>query len=80
MHFVYVIFSERLNRYYVGHTENLEHRLEQHNSGLSKYTSRATDWQRVYFEEYSNRILAQKREREIKNKKSRKYIEWLINK
>jgi len=43
MHFVYVIFSESLNRYYVGHTEDLEHRLEQHNSGLSKYTSRAAE-------------------------------------
>ncbi|TWR24493.1 hypothetical protein FPZ42_15445 [Mucilaginibacter achroorhodeus] len=30
-YFCYIIYSERLDKYYVGHTENLNTRLKQHN-------------------------------------------------
>ena len=36
-------------------------------------------WKLVYKEEYRTRTEALKREREVKKKKSRKYIEFLIN-
>ena len=36
------------------------------------------DWCVVYDEVFNNRSDAMKREKEIKDKKSRKYIEWLI--
>ena len=78
MFFVYIIFSKKLNRYYIGYTENVETRLFQHNQGISSYTSKANDWITSYTEMYPNRIEAHKRELEIKGKKSRKYIEWLI--
>ena len=67
-----------LDRYYIGHTEDIT-RLEQHNSGISTYTAAANDWLLVYSEDYDTRELARKRELEIKKKKSRKYIEWLIS-
>jgi len=35
-------------------------------------------WELVYTELYSSRSLASNREKEIKNKKSRRYIEFLI--
>ena len=79
-YYVYIIYSEKLDKYYVGQTDSLETRLEQHNTGLSTFTSKATDWVIKYTEEFENRALSVKREREIKSKKSRKYIEWLINK
>jgi putative endonuclease len=79
MYFVYILYSEKLNRFYIGSTENLRQRLEQHNNGLSKFTSKASDWRQVYFETFTTRTLAQKRERDIKRKKSRKYIEQLIS-
>ncbi len=79
MYYVYIIYSTRLNRYYVGHSINLEDRLSQHNTGMSKFTSKASDWQLKYFESFATRDEAFTREREIKGKKSRKYIEWLIS-
>jgi putative endonuclease len=75
---VYIIYSQKLDRYYLGYTENIVVRLQQHNSGESTFTSKATDWQLCYTEKFSSRELAHKRELEIKRKKSRKYIEWLI--
>jgi putative endonuclease len=74
----YVLYSGKLNKFYVGSTENVEIRLEQHNSGSVKFTSRGMPWVIKYTEEHPDRISAMKREYEIKRKKSRKYLEWII--
>ena len=79
MYSCYIIFSEKLNKFYVGHTENILQRLMQHNNGISEFTSKANDWILVYEEKFIDRKNAFDREREIKKKKSRKYIEWLIS-
>ena len=76
---VYIIYSASINKYYVGYTENISLRLAQHNDGISSFTSKASDWVLKYTEEFSSRENAHQRELEIKRKKSRKYIEWLIN-
>ena len=77
--FVYIIYSSKLDKYYVGHTHDLLIRVEQHNSGISTFTSKANDWVLKYSEPFHSREDAFKREIQIKKKKSRKYIEWLIN-
>lgn len=75
----YIIYSAKLDRYYSGHTDDIEERIVQHNEGISDYTSKANDWVVAYTESYSTREEARKRELEVKKKKSRKYIEWLVN-
>ena len=75
---VYIIYSAKLDKYYIGYTENISMRLSQHNEGISSFTSKATDWVLKYTEVFMSREEAHKRELEIKSKKSRKYIEWLI--
>src|SRR5690606_37152636 len=77
--FVYIIYSSKLDKYYVGHTHDLLIRVEQHNSGISTFTSIANDWVLKYSEPFHSREDAYKREIQMKKKKSRKYIEWLIN-
>ena len=77
-YYTYIIYSSKLDRYYIGHTDNLKERLAQHNSGISTYTSKASDWLLKYSESFHSREEARKRETEIKKKKSRKYIEWII--
>ena len=79
MYTVYIIFSLKIDRYYIGYSENVSERLVQHNSGISDYTSKASDWELKYCEGFDTRQEAMKREKEIKDKKSRKYIEWLIS-
>jgi putative endonuclease len=77
--FVYIIYSSSLDKYYIGYTTDLTKRLYEHNTGISVYTSKASDWVLKYQEFFPKRELAMKREKEIKNKKSRKYIDWLIS-
>ena len=76
---LYIIYSQQLDRFYVGYTENIEKRLAEHNSGISDYTSSAQDWVLKYTEYFPDRYTAHQREITIKKKKSRKYIEWLIS-
>ncbi len=77
---VYIIYSKALDQYYVGFSGNLEDRLFRHNNSGSKSTKRASDWTLVYEESYATRSEAMKREQEIKGKKSRQYIERLVQK
>jgi putative endonuclease len=69
-----------MNRYYIGYTSDLEKRLNDHNTGISSFTAKAQDWNLLYNEAFDSREEAHQRELEIKKKKSRKYIEWLITK
>ena len=78
MYYVYILYSKQVDRYYVGQTEDVGKRIQSHLSGISKYTSIANDWIEVHSEVFETRKEAIKRENEIKGKKSRKYIEWLV--
>jgi putative endonuclease len=80
MYYTYILYSKIRDRYYVGYTSDLVSRLEKHNSGNSRSTKSGIPWKIVYYEEYKSKLDAMARERTIKNKKSKKYIEWLINK
>jgi putative endonuclease len=75
---VYVLFSEKLNKFYVGACVDLERRLYEHNIGHSKFTSLGIPWRLVYKEEYPDLPLAKRRELEIKRKKSRQYLLKLL--
>jgi putative endonuclease len=78
MFVVYIIFSISLDRYYVGHTANINDRLKRHNSGRSKSTKAGAPWQLMHTETFETKTKAYQRELEIKAKKSRKYIEHLM--
>ena len=80
MHYVYILFSEKLDRYYVGMTSDIKDRIYKHNNIHHGFTNAAQDWVLVYTEEYHEKAEAQKRERTIKKWKSRRLIEKLITK
>ena len=74
----YIIYSQKLDKYYVGACIDLQRRLYEHNIGHSKFTSLGLPWILKYTEPFETLPLAKKRELEIKKKKSRIYIEKLI--
>ena len=78
MYYVYILYSAKADRYYTGQTENLELRLQSHNIGLVTSTQAYGPWKLKYSEAYETRSEAMRREREIKARKSRRYIEELI--
>ena len=76
--YVYILQSLKDLSFYVGQCDDLDMRMSKHFDGMSKYTSGKKPLRLKYFEVYQTRREALKREKEIKNKKSRKYIEFLI--
>ena len=79
-HFTYILYSVSLDKYYIGTTSDiLEERIRKHNSNHSGFTGKSNDWKLIYKEDFSDKLLAMKREREIKAWKSRKRIEALIS-
>jgi putative endonuclease len=76
---VYILFSKSADRYYTGYCSDLSKRLQKHNSGSNSSTRPYIPWELVYYEEYTDKTTAIRRENEIKRMKSRKYIEKLIN-
>ena len=76
--YCYILFSEKLNKHYVGSTTDLPRRLEDHNRGKEKFTKTGCPWVLVYTEEFTELLNARRRETYIKKQKSRKYIETLI--
>ena len=68
-----------MNKYYIGYTSDLEKRLSDHNTGISVYTSKAKDWKLKWAKRFNSREDAMNEEKKIKAKKSRKFVEWLIN-
>jgi len=80
MFYTYILYSQSIDRYYVGYTEDLALRLQRHNEGWGKYSKRGIPWILVYSETYPDKGTACRREREIKSRKSRQYIESLIRK
>ncbi len=73
-YYTYVLFSAKYKRLYKGHTEDLENRLSLHNSGQVKSTKPFIPWVVKYYEVFTTRDEAIKRERYFKTSAGRRYI------
>ena len=79
MFIVYVLFSERFNKIYIGITSNLEERFRSHNElGKKGWTKNFRPWIVLYQEEYSNKSEGLKREKQLKSAAGRNFIWSLI--
>lgn len=79
-HFVYILYSERTDHYYIGSSADIEARLLRHNAGATTSTKHGRPWKVVYSETYTDKTDALKRENYLKSLKSRKLIEAAISK
>jgi predicted GIY-YIG superfamily endonuclease len=73
---VYVLENED-GRFYVGQTDNLERRVEEHNASAptnGKFTLKNGPWKLVWCEGHPTRADAMQRERQIKRMKSSRWI------
>ena len=66
-YFVYILKSQRVKRFYIGCTVNLEVRLKEHNTGITKSTKPFRPWKIMYFERFMDKSEAFKREWYLKH-------------
>jgi putative endonuclease len=75
---VYVLFSERSGKHYVGFTGNLKLRLLSHNELSGKdWTKRYRPWKLIHAEEFATKTEAMSREKWLKSGVGRAFIKLL---
>ena len=77
-YFVYILYSEKIDRFYTGQTQDLNKRIERHNKGYEKYTKKGIPWKLKCAVKCKSRGEAMKLEKKIKNFKSQARIKKFI--
>ena len=78
MYFVYVIQSLSHGTRYVGSTDNVTKRFNEHNIGKCRYTSGRKPWRLISQEKFNTRSEAMKREKFLKSGQGRKYLDEIL--
>ena len=78
MFYVYVLWSEKLRKRYVGFTSDLTKRLAEHNSGKSPFTKIGIPWIMIYSEKFTTESQARSREKFLKSGVGRKFLDSLL--
>jgi len=74
MYYVYVLKSKKDNNLYIGCTENIEKRLDYHNSGKVKSTKHRIPFEILFYETYDDKYQAFNMERYYKTAKGKREL------
>ena len=77
MYTVYILFSEKDEKRYIGCTSNLNRRLEEHKMGLVKSTKNRCPFKLIHTEKFNHKSDALKKEKFFKTGKVREYLKNL---
>ncbi len=66
MFYVYLLYSRKLDSFYLGSTRDLRSRFGQHGRGEVRSTKKADDWIVSYYEAYPSEQAARRREAALK--------------
>ena len=82
MYYVYILYSVKFDKYYIGYTSSIERRLLEHNEiSENSFTSKYRPWTlAAAFEIGSDRSLAMNIEKHLKKQKSKQYLRNIISK
>ena len=72
MYYVYIIKSKIKEYYYIGSTEDLKRRFEEHNKGKTKSIKHLIPFELMYYEAYQTKKSALLREIDLKKNSFRK--------
>ena len=72
---VYILYSRTKSKYYVGQTNDLQDRLNRHNSAQVTSTKYGLPWEVVYTIQFSTRAEAMFLESKIKKRGIKRYLE-----
>ncbi len=72
---VYILWSELLQKFYVGNTNDVEDRLHRHNKGYETFTSKGRPWIMICNFNCKDRSEAVRLENRIKKRGIRRFLE-----
>jgi len=75
--YVYIIYSEPYDKFYIGQTHDFTTRLQRHNSGIEKFTSPYSPWIARCVIEKTTRSEAMILEKKLKNLNREKLLKFI---
>lgn len=78
MYYVYILYSKKLDKFYIGYTEDLKERVRRHNAGLSIFTNTGRPWILVHYQGFLEKNDAQEEERFLKTGQGRERRNYLL--
>ena len=77
---VYILFSEKLHKYYVGYSsKNIQDRLKEHLYNHKGFTAKAKDWIIIYKLKTNSKTEALILERKIKKRGAKRYLNQIAS-
>jgi putative endonuclease len=80
MYAVYIIYSESIDRFYIGSTSSLADRIYKHNNIHHGFTAAGKPWKLMYSESFHSKAEALIREKQLKSWKNKSRLQALIKK
>jgi len=78
MYYVYILYSKKLDKKYIGSTSDLKERIKRHNSERSEFTSKGIPWKLLYYEAFISEKDARIEEKFLKSGKGRERLKYLL--
>ncbi len=78
MFYVYIIYSEKLGKKYIGFSKDLHARIKKHNAGSTKSTAAGRPWKLVYYQCFLSEHDARNEEKFLKTGKGRERMKFLL--
>ena len=66
-HYVYILYSVKFDKFYIGQTNDVSDRIKRHNSGTEKATKPFIPWEMIWFTSKETRSEAMILEKKLKN-------------
>jgi putative endonuclease len=76
--YVYILRSLKTNRYYIGSTNDIKRRIQEHQQGRTKATKYLLPIELKFYQQYESLTLARKIEYKIKKLKRKDIIDKII--
>jgi len=77
-HYVYVLYSQKDNKLYIGYSTDVYRRLDEHNAGENTSTKYRRPFKLIFFEAYMFREDAIRREQYFKTSKGKRALKLML--
>ena len=77
MYKVYVLYSQKIQKFYIGKTTSMVERIERHNAGRVPFTSHGTPWNLVWTIDKATNKEAIRLERKLKNLSGKRLLDFM---
>jgi putative endonuclease len=78
MYYVYVLLSEKDTNFYIGFTENIDQRFDEHNAGKNVSTRSRRPFKLIYCEGHTSKFDALRREGYFKTSKGKTTLRQIL--